>query len=605
MNRALLSAALLAAAACTSSAQVLGSDDFDTPMNLTTFTAVPDLSGNAGFFPTNNQSDVFGILSRSDAESRNGFDLLDDSLMGSDTFGIINSTKLDNVFAVGDIRNTDNPGGTGTVEWVFDVSPSPFFGTTNDAIFLVIEVAAIGNFDASSDPTFEFTVELQESGGGTILGPTTVLDIDVNEATSQFYVLEGGDTSIADPLDVVVGPDVNPDASDPSLLDNVFRELQIEIPATTGQIEQTGRVVVRFAAEQDGGAEYFMFDNIRVAEGIAANDPSVLPTGACCDSIVCSDNQTVLTCGSVSDFFEGQTCGADNAPCDPIPNGACCDGETTCTDDVAFNDCQSPGQRFFADVMCSSDPCQLLACCQGAVTCTEVADVAACDALSGTFFADVDECPSDPTDLCEPGACCTGPDTCIDGSNELECNGLAGAFNVGVSCPPPGSEEDLCSIQGCCTFAGFCVDTNPSECATVFGGLSIAGQTCPPNAIDLCVPAACCTGPDSCVLQSRVECDDDGGTFFEGQSCPVNASDLCSTMMGPSGCVGDTNDDLMADATDFLAVLVAFGSTAIDSNYNAGADFDNDDDVDADDFLAMLVAFGREYDPSNPVCTPL
>ncbi|MEM1165925.1 MAG: hypothetical protein AAGI30_06495 [Planctomycetota bacterium] len=59
-------------------------------------------------------------------------------------------------------------------------------------------------------------------------------------------------------------------------------------------------------------------------------------------------------------------------------------------------------------------------------------------------------------------------------------------------------------------------------------------------------------------------------------------------------CLGDTDGDLDADADDFIAVLVGFGTQA--GATAADGDFDGDGDVDADDFIGMLVAFGRSYD---------
>ena len=233
---AITMAILILGSGAGASADIIAFNDFDSSSNLISGAVSPDLSGNNGFFPTDNRFDIFGITNRSAAESRNSNDLLDDSTgsYAADSFGILKTAKTDNVFAVEDLNNSDNPSGTGTASWTFDIT-----GATNLSIF--IDFAAMGDFESSNDG-FEFTASIDG-------GPTqTLFDISVDEAIDHLYTLESGNTNtLNDPLSL-----------NGTVIDNDFSTFFSSILGTGNVLTLT------FDARGDGGSEVFAFDNIRI-----------------------------------------------------------------------------------------------------------------------------------------------------------------------------------------------------------------------------------------------------------------------------------------------------------------------------------------------------
>ena len=154
--------------------------------NLTSFVADPDNAANSGAFAGSN-FDVFGITDRTV-----NFDFADDSAgsFASDTFGVVGTGDTNPFFGVEDLDNGDNPGGTGTASWVFDIS------SASALTDISIDFAAMGDFEAG-DNSHTITASID---GGTAI---TLFDIDADNDDAFDYTMEGGAVvSLNDPLKI-------------------------------------------------------------------------------------------------------------------------------------------------------------------------------------------------------------------------------------------------------------------------------------------------------------------------------------------------------------------------------------------------------------------
>ncbi|MEM1164948.1 MAG: hypothetical protein AAGI30_01510 [Planctomycetota bacterium] len=215
------------------------------------------------------------------------------------------------------------------------------------------------------------------------------------------------------------------------------------------------------------------------------------------------------------------------------------------------------------------------------------------DGEFSTVFEDIVTAPTFvlPDDL---GACCDGQGGCVDLVAFSSCTNPDTNFFPGLSCEVVSS---FCPAPtgACCVAADDCRDGETLASCDVLGGTFFADETCTPT---LCQPVtvACCLTDTSCAdVNTVADCDLLSGTAFEDTTCPVDATELC--MAGAMECPGDSDGDFDADADDFIAVLVGFGTAT--GATRADGDFDGDGDVDADDFIQMLVAFGNVYDPAD------
>jgi hypothetical protein len=212
-------------------ALVIGFDDFDGGGIYLSRTIVPDNSALNGAFP-GSIYDVFGITDRTV-----NYDFADDSAGSypADTFGILKTGKTDKVFGVEDLLNPDNPGGTGTGTWTFNVA-----GYTNLA--LVIDFAAMGDFETAND-SYMLTASIDGGPAQTIFASVIREDID-----NYVYTLESGTTvMLNDPVEV-----------NGVIINNNFQTLSAAI-AGTGSV-----LTVQFNATNDGGSEVFIFENLTV-----------------------------------------------------------------------------------------------------------------------------------------------------------------------------------------------------------------------------------------------------------------------------------------------------------------------------------------------------
>lgn len=236
-------AVLLLAISQAGHAAVIGYDDFDGAGSYLSRNVTPDNSANspAGTFP-GSALDVFGIVDRNVNR-----DFQDDTLSGitDATRGLTGSTKTDRFFGIEDLDNTDNPLGTGSVTWTFDIAG--FAGLT-----FSVELAALGDFEDSD--AFAFSADID--GGGF----TPLVDIIADLSASQTYVYDDGSVeSFDDPL-----------SAGGLLLNNVFT-------AFSTAVNGTGNILtLRMTARQNAGLELFAFDNL-VVEGTSASPAVPLP----------------------------------------------------------------------------------------------------------------------------------------------------------------------------------------------------------------------------------------------------------------------------------------------------------------------------------------
>lgn len=159
-------------------------EDFDGGTTNGGFTSAspgaytPDNSATNGNFPTSG-FDMFGIINTTD--SFIPFFLKDDSLtLPDDDAGILRSTDTDNLFAVTDPDNNDNPGGAFSAVWSFDIS-----GWSN--IDLSIDMAMIGDFESSDNYDFTYSID-----GGSAQTAFAITADDDSPKVSYSLTLESG-----------------------------------------------------------------------------------------------------------------------------------------------------------------------------------------------------------------------------------------------------------------------------------------------------------------------------------------------------------------------------------------------------------------------------
>lgn len=363
----------LLAFACTADAAIIGGDDFDGGGTYLSRTITPDNSGNSppGSFP-GSWWDVFGIYGRNTGVN---YDFADDSAgtFPGDTMGVLKVAKTDNVFGIEDLTNGDNPGGTGTADWTFDID-----GETT--VYVEVDMTAMGDFEQRGHPTA--TPDLSDwkvSLNGTDW--VTIFYCDTFSEAQHTYIMESGTpVTIDDPWNV-----------NGLLIDNDWRTMgSREVLALLGGTGTT--LYLKLDAQGDGGNEVIAFDNVVIRDDAR--------TGACCALSGCVADQTADECYALPGIFDGHgvflgpgtTCDGD--PCTAY--GACCVGETCTTTTEA--DCAGVYQG--DGTTCDPDnPCAGACCVEEA--CTDSLDDGetkkGCDDAGGMWFydatcADINEC---------------------------------------------------------------------------------------------------------------------------------------------------------------------------------------------------------------------
>ncbi len=245
------------------------------------FVTLPDLSGtptDAGTFP-GSSGDVWGVV-----DDNVNDDFLDDTVLDpTDDFGVLPANHIGNVFGAEDLLNPDNPVGTASAAWGFDISGFA-------SIQISIDAAAMGNFDKVSCPLPPCLVDLYDFTVSIDGGPEVpLITSDVIEGAGQTYTLRSGlQLILNDPLALNGVP-----------LSNAFQTI-------TASVLGTGNVLtLTLRGQGESSEEVFLFDNI-VLSGTAT---------AGCDSIDFNGDGLFPDTLDIDDFltvFSGGTC--TNAP---------------------------------------------------------------------------------------------------------------------------------------------------------------------------------------------------------------------------------------------------------------------------------------------------
>ncbi|MEM9304600.1 MAG: ExeM/NucH family extracellular endonuclease [Pseudomonadota bacterium] len=216
-------------------------------MNLTSFTASPDNTATNGAFPSS-ALDVFGITDRTV-----NTDFADDSASSGDNLGLIGAGDTDTFFGVEDLDNSDNPGGTGTGVWTFDVS-----GFVD--LELSIDVAAMGDFEAGDN---SHTISYTMDGGSSI----NAFTLDGDNAGNFTYTLESGSMfNLNDPMTIT---EVGTGAT--TTVTNNFSSFSADLTGSGSEL-----VVTLTSGVNNGGGEVIAFRDIVVSGSAGSSAPAEL-----------------------------------------------------------------------------------------------------------------------------------------------------------------------------------------------------------------------------------------------------------------------------------------------------------------------------------------
>jgi hypothetical protein len=248
------------------------------------FLPVPDNSlspPGPGAFP-GTSGDVWGVVD----ENIND-DVLDDSLNDPlDLFGVLPHWWDGLVFAAVDLQNPDNPSGTASATWTFDIA-----GYTG--VRLSIRAAAMGNFETINCNTppclpdeYIFTAQIDS-------GPQVVIfSAAADETITGTYTLAGGtQVDLPDPLRL-----------NGILLSNAFQTFTSQ-PLGAGSV-----LTLRLTGQGDSSEEVFLFDDI-----IVTGTPGAPPCYANCDG---STLAPVLNVQDFTCFLQQYAAGDAYANCD-------------------------------------------------------------------------------------------------------------------------------------------------------------------------------------------------------------------------------------------------------------------------------------------------
>ncbi len=312
-------------------AVVVGGHDFDGGLTAATYSTSPVDPGLNGLFSSSgSRFDRWGVVNRvtvdSDGPGPQGlpFDVVDESadpnsvVFQTDQLGIYKSFETDNKFLVADLENSFNPGGTGFATWTFNIT-----GQSN--LQFSVDMAALGRFNGDvfqfiaqvdagtpqllfdinpvSGEQYLFTNEFgtvydrysdgfwdatNESAWAMLIDPNTTVpfafagntynwsnfdadmdgfdDVSLEKAlreTNTFGTFEEAERYLwIGPLGVVpAGGDPN----NPVRLNNDFQTLSAPILGTGTTL------TITMTATQNGGFEFFTFDNLLVESVAPAN----------------------------------------------------------------------------------------------------------------------------------------------------------------------------------------------------------------------------------------------------------------------------------------------------------------------------------------------
>lgn len=194
--------------------------------------------------------DVFGPADRTASA-----DFADDSVLGVGNPSEYGLDKLgiapyashppgNRFFAVADLDNPDNPGGTGTAVWTIDIT-----GLEN--LLLLVDFSAMGNFEPVDDAhSFEASID----GGPAQM----LMTVDADDSLQFRYAMENGaEVLLNDPLRLT-------DDLGTRLIDNSFKTQGMAAIQGTGSL----LTLTYTAGVNNGGNEPFAFDNLVLTDEV-------------------------------------------------------------------------------------------------------------------------------------------------------------------------------------------------------------------------------------------------------------------------------------------------------------------------------------------------
>lgn len=185
--------------------------------------------------------------------------------------------------------------------------------------------------------------------------------------------------------------------------------------------------------------------------------------GACCGSHNCFV-ATEAFCNLVSATYQGDCTDCVSHSCSL--EGACCDGDGDCTQEVE-DDCRRAGSSFLGvGISCSPNPCaypEIGACCFDDGICSDITESACAD---GTWLYDA-QCSDFPCPVAVGGCCDPFTGECEDGVTAEDCQNSGRVF---------AGEGSICAYVDCdqptgaCCIGLNCVGVKtPQECTDLGG----------------------------------------------------------------------------------------------------------------------------------------
>ncbi|MGD2108254.1 MAG: hypothetical protein PVI86_02560 [Phycisphaerae bacterium] len=205
-------------------------------------------------------------------------------------------------------------------------------------------------------------------------------------------------------------------------------------------------------------------------------------------------------------------------PCNPLPSGACCNNGL-CTDNVRQSYCEANGGSYRGDgSICAVVTCPhgAGACCLGGDCISESMTLVECMAVSNAadWHPDVTCAES-----CA-GGCCEADGRCgLASFTQTECETAGGTFIGNQTCHP-GTCAACCLPDGSCRNTSFelCFSLNPP------GEMDSEGRICAELSCPLPNGASCISNVDCQNICAVDTCADPGG---EGAPCDIGEDEDC------------------------------------------------------------------------------
>ena len=256
---------------------------------------------------------------------------------------------------------------------------------------------------------------------------------------------------------------------------------------------------------------------------------TLLPNGACCNPDgICTDELNKEACDALGGVYlgDGTVCALEDC------SGACCYDSGACKTWETQELCESFDAHWQGPLTdCDTAGCNLGACCAPDNSCTSSMTQANCLAIEGAHFVGyLTTCGSEVN--C--GACCMPDSSCEDSLTQDKCEnkpddyppGMDGFYLPSITCDDADCEEAQCGAPG------------TGSCFAVNGSSHCDGEDCCESVCELdpyCCDADEGTWDDFCVVFAHLLCDDYGDP--DGPDpCQVPFNGSCYEIHATGGC---------------------------------------------------------------------